>query len=431
MIPCVCAIGPLCIGSLLQGCPSGLHCCFTATLLQCSILDLTGAHDQDASRDNWDRVSSLGERPYNYSCIRLNLEGPGCDSALDFLHDRHLEDIITFAESLGYSAKNSVWWGYSEGAAMASGHLNYLLQHNVSGHVPKAMVLESNGGSYCYAFRPDQQAQLQSTQYWSGCTSWSNNNCCPRGLTEQWFFQHPEQYKNHPSVLLVSGSQDVTADPNGLVYYHDAMVNNSGRSATATWSGSQHGISPVAFGVAASYIKDALLNTTAPELVLKADGSDSIVRSVAFADETAIRRLKTDAGVKTSRQRSALEGRWFANRSFETGLPLVKLGGLSITLAAADVASVLRNWSGVVEPDTLRGPAVAPVKSRLWHPNVFLGVRFDCGAPRPFAPPHVPLDQSRRTPETGRDSLFFVLCSTQPSGALESLTRAWCRTGRV
>ena len=40
---------------------------------------------------------------------------------------------------------------------MVSGHLNFLLQEtqkNTSSHLPAAMVLESNGGQYCYAFRP-------------------------------------------------------------------------------------------------------------------------------------------------------------------------------------------------------------------------------------------------------------------------------------
>ena len=112
----------------------------------------------DANRDNWNRVPSAGALPYPYLCSQLDLEGPGCDNSSHggtaaFLHDRHVEDVIAYAQSLGYSANQSVWWGYSEGAAMASNHLNFLLQRNRSAHLPKAMVMESNGGQYCYAFR--------------------------------------------------------------------------------------------------------------------------------------------------------------------------------------------------------------------------------------------------------------------------------------
>lgn len=219
----------------------------------------------DSSRDNWNHVPSKSGRPYQYSCEQLDREGPGCDNSSfgdisHFLHDKHLDDIIIYAESLGYNASETVWWGYSEGGAMVSGHLNYLLQYNSSStHFPRAMVFESNGGSYCYAFRPQQEAELKLTPYWSSCNSWTDNNCCPRLLTEQHYWQHPDEYVAHPPVLLVGGDNDLSADPNGIRFYHDAMRSYSARSATAVWSGTQHGISPIAFGFAASFIKDALL----------------------------------------------------------------------------------------------------------------------------------------------------------------------------
>ena len=100
--------------------------------------------------------------------------------------------------------------------------------------------------------------ELKLTPYWSSCNSWPDNNCCPRLLTEQHYWQHPDEYFAHPPVLLVGGDNDLSADPNGIRYYHDTMRNHSARSATATWSGTQHGISPIAFGFAASFIKDAL-----------------------------------------------------------------------------------------------------------------------------------------------------------------------------
>lgn len=220
----------------------------------------------DSSRDNWNHVPSAGRRPYEYSCAQLDTEGPGCDNSSfgnisHFLHDLHLEDVISYAESVGYNSSAAVWWGYSEGGAMVSEHLNYLLQYSSStAHIPRAMVLESNGGSYCYAFRPWQEAELKSTAYWSSCTSWSDNNCCPELLTEQYYWQRPGEYLSHPPVLLVGGDSDLSADPNGIRFYHDTMRHYSARSAKATWSGTQHGISPLAFGFAASFIKDALLD---------------------------------------------------------------------------------------------------------------------------------------------------------------------------
>ena len=67
----------------------------------------------------------------------------------------------------------------------------------------------------CYAFSPGQRGQLQSTSYWKECPdqSWSlyashqlsavdltcllepiacdyRSNCCPAGLTEQYFYEH-------------------------------------------------------------------------------------------------------------------------------------------------------------------------------------------------------------------------------------------------
>ena len=160
------------------------------------------------------------------------------------LHDEYIEDVIEYAESLGYDAKNTVWWGYSEGnyhyhdyslltnslccytndvrwgyysegAAMVSQHVNYLLRRDkvkqslsrprrtADAHLPRAMVLESNGGQYCYAFRPAQEAVLQSTPFWKDCSSWSNNNCCPKGLTEQYYYEHKDLYSTHPPVLLL------------------------------------------------------------------------------------------------------------------------------------------------------------------------------------------------------------------------------------
>lgn len=143
---------------------------------------------------------------------------------------------------------------------MASAHLNYRLHRSPNKpELPQAMVLESTGGQYCYAFRPGQEATLKSTPFWNECVEWSTNNCCPKNLTEQYYFEHPDQYHWHPPVLLVGGNSDSIADPNGVQFYHDSMREHAARSARATWEGYHHGISPLAFGFAASYVKNALL----------------------------------------------------------------------------------------------------------------------------------------------------------------------------
>ena len=141
---------------------------------------------------------SSGTKPYPYDCAQLDLEGPGCDNSTKFgvapgLHDRHIEDVIMYAASLGYDPKNAVWWGYSEGAAMVSQHVNYLLQRdkskdkllrrdkskdrlqrdklsadraNEEQHMPRAMVLESNGGHYCYGAFSSTVLVASPSDFW-------------------------------------------------------------------------------------------------------------------------------------------------------------------------------------------------------------------------------------------------------------------------
>ena len=88
-------------------------------------------------------------------------------------------------------------------------------------------------------------------------------------------------------------------------------------------------------------------------------------------------------------------GCWNASSTFQTGVPLVRLGSLSLSVrqggsdgrqpqprpADDDATFVVRGWAGVVPPDVLSGSAGAGlggrVPSRLWHPNVYLGVEYD------------------------------------------------------
>jgi hypothetical protein len=213
-------------------------------------------------------VPSAGKRPYSYDCALLDMYFPGCDNRSDYLHDKHVEDVILHAKSLGYSANLSVWWGFSAGAAMISQHLNYLLQRNSSDHMPKAMVMEANGGQYCYAFRPEQKPELELSPYWNrscnngGGWRWGCNDCCPTNLTEQYYYEHPSQYRTHPAVLTIGGDADKNTDPNGPRFYHETLRDHGARSAMASWAGAAHGITPSAFGFAASFVKDALLSNS-------------------------------------------------------------------------------------------------------------------------------------------------------------------------
>ena len=86
-------------------------------------------------------------------------------------------------------------------------------------------------------------------------------------------------------------------------------------------------------------------------------------------------------------QDEAWSGAWNVSAGFKTGLSLVALDGLRITPhptsgsagAAGTGASVnvAREWGGVAVPDALVAPSAGRIPSRLWHPNIYLGVEYD------------------------------------------------------
>ena len=65
-------------------------------------------------------------------------------------------------------------------------------------------------------------------------------------------------------------------------------------------------------------------------------------------------------------------GSWNISDNFTLAPPLVKLNGLFISQDCA----VLRQWGGVLGADTLAAGKTA-IASRLWHPNVYLGLEYD------------------------------------------------------
>jgi hypothetical protein len=58
--------------------------------------------------------------------------------------------------------------------------------------------------------------------------------CCPEGVTEQHYLDHPEAYKAHPPTFLVQMSSiDINADLCAGRNYHNAMVAHGARSHLA------------------------------------------------------------------------------------------------------------------------------------------------------------------------------------------------------
>jgi len=50
--------------------------------------------------------------------------------------------------------------------------------------------------------------------------------CCPKGVTEQWYLDHPEDYKTHPPTFLAQmrGPIDINADLCAGKNYHETML---------------------------------------------------------------------------------------------------------------------------------------------------------------------------------------------------------------
>ena len=102
------------------------------------------------------------------------------------------------------------------------------------------------------------------------------------------------------------------------------------------------------------------------------------------------RHLPLDAAPAIARAPVAWTGLWNANPAFKTGLSLVDLAALEIRTTLTEAASlpiseassestvsVARLWGGVVANDTIAAPSSSRISSRLWHPNVYLGVEYD------------------------------------------------------
>jgi hypothetical protein len=58
---------------------------------------------------------------------------------------------------------------------------------------------------------------------WQPCCQY----CCPIGVTEQWYLDHPQDYKTHPPTFLAQmTSIDINADLCAGKNYHEAMLKH-------------------------------------------------------------------------------------------------------------------------------------------------------------------------------------------------------------
>ena len=141
-------------------------------------------------------------------------------------------------------------------------------------------------------------ADLAGIDMWRACTYAKNYGCCPEKLTEDYYWRNTHAYPAHPPTLLVQvrsnapGLQcmptcrvcprprafciysptymygvatvsvqpvsDCNADRDAARYYHQTMLNHGGISAYLALGGSTHEISPAAFGVLASWIRELI-----------------------------------------------------------------------------------------------------------------------------------------------------------------------------
>ena len=88
---------------------------------------------------------------------------------------------------------------------MASAFLNYALETSfvTANHTTydiKGVMLMGSGGQFCYAY--DTVTDLptgseKGREMWKYCTTGDRGptpSCCPRNLTEDFYWRHPEEY---------------------------------------------------------------------------------------------------------------------------------------------------------------------------------------------------------------------------------------------
>lgn len=179
-----------------------------------------------------------------------------------------------------FNMDKAIPFGWSAGAQMAS----WMIEVTASGRFPEAKlasaVMLSGGSHKCYLNNPRSNATSRSkwspppppdlvnvaigscancnssqscgeadyingtsryngssASFMRGCSNSFNTTlkpwqpccqyCCPIGVTEQWYLDHPQDYKTHvPTFLAQMSSVDINADLCAGKNYHDAMLKH-------------------------------------------------------------------------------------------------------------------------------------------------------------------------------------------------------------
>eukprot|EP00041_Stephanoeca_diplocostata_P015549 m.297127 g.297127 ORF g.297127 m.297127 type:complete len:469 (+) comp20075_c1_seq9:150-1556(+) len=141
-------------------------------------------------------------------------------------------------------ASNVVVRGWSGGAQMVSWMFQLAAVRQIPHITIKAGMFLAGGSYECYAA---SQAAARTTckkcnpgilcpgGAWhqnAGCSTNLSHapcctKCCPANFTEQFYFEHPEQYPQHPPAFLSQlSTEDENADLCACKNYHDTLVAN-------------------------------------------------------------------------------------------------------------------------------------------------------------------------------------------------------------
>jgi predicted esterase len=232
--------------------------------------------------------------PNRYNCSEITYEQPPQPAGLHDLCVKHrstaiVEAAIDRAAALGYRSQ-PILMGWSSGGAMASAFVGHAharsrprsrgpgvdsstlarapVTERGTGFTIRGLVLLSSGGQYCYAYDYDKLPVVVKNKHWSNCTSQkqpygTKYGCCPTGLTERYFYLHPEEYHSHPPTLLVQSQADCNSDTDAALYYHQAMTDHGLKNSVHFDAAGQcHDVSPPVLGVIVSWLKSLLVAGT-------------------------------------------------------------------------------------------------------------------------------------------------------------------------
>jgi hypothetical protein len=142
--------------------------------------------------------------------------------------------------------KRVAFHGWSGGAQMVSNVVDVWARGRLADIEVKAGVMMSGGTHQCYNIGNRTQAQCKGCDESEDCkttgcsadpsTVGPNGKvccymCCPQGVTESYFQEHPEEYAKHPAMFLGQVSHDdQEADGCAARYYHETMQAHNATS---------------------------------------------------------------------------------------------------------------------------------------------------------------------------------------------------------